>query len=274
MTAIHTDDFAFFADFLRGRSAISIGPGKEYLVESRLAPVARDGGYRDISSLIEELRRPRPDAGVCDRVVQAMTTNETSFYRDVHPFEALRESLVPAAMTSNAGLRRLSVWSAACSTGQELYTIAMTLEENFPALSGWDVRLVGTDLSSDVVSRARQGSFSPLEVNRGLPASLLLKYFERVGRNYVIDARLRERCQFQELNLAGTWPVLPMFDIVFCRNVLIYFDMPVKRRILAKIRQRLVPGGVLVLGAAESALGLVEGFTQARVNNTVVYRAE
>ncbi len=274
MTAIRTDDFSFLADFLRRRSAISIGPGKEYLVESRLAPVARDGGFSDVASLIGELRRPLLDSGVCDRVVQAMTTNETSFYRDMHPFEALRETLVPSVMKANAGVRRLSVWSAASSTGQELYTIAMTLEENFPTLAGWDIRLVGTNLSSDVVARAQAGSCSPLEVNRGLPAALLLKYFERQGRNYVIDSRLRERCRFQELNLAGTWPVLPIFDIVFCRNVLIYFDLAVKRHIPAKVRQRLVPGGFLVLGAAESALGLVDGFVQDRVNNTVVYRAE
>lgn len=274
MTAIATEDFTFFADFLRGRSAISIGPGKEYLVESRLAPVARQGGFLDIASLIGALRRPAPDPAVCDQVVQAMTTNETSFYRDIHPFEAFREVLVPDVSKRNAGLRRLSVWSAACSTGQELYTIAMSLAENFPALVGWDLRLYGTDLSSDVVDRARAGSFSPLEVNRGLPAPLLLKYFERQGRNYVIDEKLRRQCRFDAMNLVGPWRGLPLFDIVFCRNVLIYFDQPVKQRILAKMRQQLVPGGVLVLGAAESALGMVDGFVQERIHNTVVYRAE
>lgn len=275
MTAVSTEDFHFFADFLRQRSAISIGPGKEYLVESRLTPLARDIGYAGVTELIGELRRPAPDPKVRDRVVEAMTTNETSFFRDSHPFDSLRTQIIPDVLRRNAAVRRLTIWSAASSTGQELYTIAMLLDSHFPELAGWQVTLIGTDLSNDVLAKAREGRFSPLEVNRGLPATLLVKYFERDGAHYVIDRKLRQWCRFQQLNLASpAWGSLPVFDVVFCRNVLIYFEIPVRDRILAKIRSTLAPGGCLVLGASESALGGVEGFTQDRVGNTTVYRLE
>ena len=211
---------------------------------------------------------------VRDKVVEAMTTNETSFFRDNHPFEALRTELIPAAMKRNAGVRRLSVWSAASSTGQELYTIAMVLDTTFPQLAGWSVNLYGTDLSTDVLARARAGRFSPLEVNRGLPAPMLVKYFERSGSEYEIDSKLRKWTKFDQMNLAEPWPALPLFDVVFCRNVLIYFDIPVRKKILEKIRRTLAPGGCLILGAAETTIGVVDGYTPVRHGNTVVYRVE
>ena len=272
MTTMSTEDFHFVVDFLRQRSAISIGPGKEYLVESRLAPLARDIGLSDVNALIGVLRRPAVDPAVRDRVVEAMTTNETSFFRDQHPFNALRDALVPEAMKRNSATRRLSVWSAASSTGQELYSIAMTLDAHFPELAGWDVRLLGTDLSPSVLNRARAGRFSPLEVNRGLPAHMMVQYFDRVGAEYEIAARLRAWCTFQLLNLAEPWPLLGPFDIVFCRNVLIYFEVPVRRAILDRIRRVLTPGGCLILGGSETTLGVVDGYTADRVGNTVVYR--
>jgi chemotaxis protein methyltransferase CheR len=272
MTSVSTEDFHFVADFLRQRSAISIGPGKEYLVESRLGPLARDIGFEDVNALIGALRRPVPDPHVRDRVVEAMTTNETSFFRDQHPFTALKDTLVPEAMARNAALRRLSIWSAASSTGQELYSIAMVLDQSFPQLADWDVTLYGTDLSSDVLGRARAGRFSPLEVNRGLPAMLMVQYFDRVGADYEIAARLRAWCTFAQMNLAEAWPVLPVFDIVFCRNVLIYFEVPVRRTILERIHRVLAPGGCLVLGGSETTVGVVEGYTADRVGNTTVYR--
>jgi len=274
MTAVSTEDFTFVADFLRQRAAISIGPGKEYLVESRLGPLARDIGFNDVNALIGELRRPVPNPTVRDRVVEAMTTNETSFFRDGHPFEAMRTDLVPEVLKRNAGVRRLSVWSAASSTGQELYTIAMLLDANFPELASWTVNLYGTDLSTDVLKRARAGRFSPLEVNRGLPAPMLVRYFDRRGSEYEIDAKLRNWCRFEQMNLADAWPALPLFDIVFCRNVLIYFDVPVRQRILQKIQRSLAPGGCLILGGSETTIGVVDGYTPARIGNTVVYRVE
>lgn len=274
MTPVSTEDFTFVADFLRARSAISIGPGKEYLVESRLAPLARDIGLADLNALIGELRRPFPDPAIRDRVVEAMTTNETSFFRDQHPFDAMRTTLVPQVLERNAGVRRLNVWSAASSTGQELYSIAMLLDSNFPELQSWDVTLMGTDLSTDVLARAREGRFSALEVNRGLPAAMMVRYFERAGAEYVVDPALRRWCSFKQMNLAEPWPVLPIFDIVFCRNVLIYFEIPVRQQILEKIRRTLAPGGHLLLGAAETTLGVVEGYSPVRIGNTVAYRVE
>ncbi|HEV7206608.1 MAG TPA: protein-glutamate O-methyltransferase CheR [Jatrophihabitans sp.] len=274
MTTVSTDDFTFVADFLRQRSAISIGPGKEYLVESRLTPLARDIGLADLNALIGELRRPFPDPSIRDRVVEAMTTNETSFFRDQHPFEAMRTTLVPQVIERNAGVRRLNIWSAASSTGQELYSIAMLLDSNFPELQNWDVTLMGTDLSTDVLARAREGRFSALEVNRGLPAPMMVRYFERAGAEYVVDANLRRWCTFKQMNLAEAWPVLPIFDIVFCRNVLIYFEIPVRQQILDKVRRTLTPGGHLLLGAAETTLGVVDGYSPVRIGNTVAYRVE
>ncbi len=274
MSPVSTEDFSFVADLLRERSAISIGPGKEYLVESRLGPLAKTIGFSDVNALIGELRRPSHDKAVRDRVVEAMTTNETSFFRDQHPFDALRTDLVPAAMERNRGVRRLSIWSAASSTGQELYSIAMLLDNAFPELASWDVTLMGTDLSTDVVTRARAGRFSPLEVNRGLPASMMVQYFDRAGAEYVVADQLRRWCRFEQMNLVEPWPVLPLFDIVFCRNVLIYFEVPVRRMILERIQRTLTPGGCLVLGGSETTVGVVEGYTAVRVGNTVVYRID
>lgn len=275
MTAVSTEDFHFVANFLRQRSAISIGPGKEYLVESRLGALARDIGFPDLRALIGELRRPAPNPAVRDRVVEAMTTNETSFFRDHHPFDALRNVMVPEVIERNGRSRRLSIWSAASSTGQELYSIAMTLDAHFPQLASWDVSLRGTDLATEVLARARAGRFSPLEVNRGLPAPMLVRYFERHGADYVVDDRLRSRCSFDQLNLAEPWPPgLSGFDIVFCRNVLIYFEVPVRQAILERMRRALAPGGYLVLGAAETTVGVVDGFAPVRIGNSVVYRAE
>lgn len=272
-TGVSVEDFNFVAAYLREKSAISIGPGKEYLVESRLASVARQTGHETVTALIRALRCPSTNPKVSVAVVEAMTTNETSFFRDHHPFEVLRAHLLPELVARNATRRRLSVWSAAASTGQELYSIAMLLDTHFPELGAWDVHLHGTDLSTEVVAKASAGRFSPLEVNRGLAAPMLVKYFERRGAEYHIAERLRNWCRFQQMNLATSWPALPQFDVVFCRNVLIYFDLPARQQILERIRRALVPGGYLVLGTAESTIGVVEGYTAVRHGQTTVYRS-
>jgi len=274
MTGVGTEEFAFVTDLIREHSAISIGPGKEYLVESRLSPLARSIGYPDVNALIGDLRRPAGNPRVRDRVVEAMTTNETSFFRDQHPFDALRNHILPATIKRHSTKRKLSVWSAASSTGQELYSIAMLLDSQFPTLAGWDVRLLGTDLSSDVVAKAKAGRYSPLEVNRGLPVTMMVQYFERAGADYAIDERLRRRCDFRQMNLVAPWPVLPQFDIIFCRNVLIYFEVSVRRMILERMRRVLAPGGCLMLGGSETTVGVVDGFTAVRLGGTVVYQVE
>jgi chemotaxis protein methyltransferase CheR len=271
---VATEDFSFLADMLRSKSAISIGPDKEYLVESRLTPVARSLGLADVTTLIGELRRPFPDPELRKKVIEAMTTNETSFFRDVHPFESLRQDLIPKIIEKNSGVKRLRIWSAASSTGQELYSIAMMLDTHFPELANWDLTLMGTDLSTEVLTKARSGRFSALEVNRGLPAPMLVRYFTREGAEYVIDERLRSRLKFENMNLADPWPPMPIFDIVMCRNVLIYFELEVRRQILERIRRTLAPGGYLFLGSAETTVGLNEEFTPVRSGGTTVYRVE
>jgi len=271
---VTAEQFTFLANMLREKSAISIGPGKEYLVESRLTPVAKAIGLPDLSALIDELQRPFPNATVRDRVIEAMTTNETSFFRDHHPFDTLRTHVLPDIIKANQAVRRLSIWSAASSTGQELYSIAMLLDMNFPELADWDITLVGTDLSTDVLEKARAGRFSPLEVNRGLPAPMMARYFTRDGAQYVIDEKLRKWCSFEKMNLAEPWPPMPLFDIVFCRNVLIYFELDVRQNILQRIHRSLATGGYLYLGGSESTVGVTTGFEPIRVGNTVVYRME
>ena len=272
--SVTAEDFTFLADMLREKSAISLGEGKEYLVESRLAPVARSMEMADVAELINHLRKPFPDPVVREQVIEAMTTNETSFFRDRHPFDAMQYDVLPQLIERNAVRRRLSIWSAASSTGQELYSLAMLLDTSFPELGAWDVTLMGTDLSKEVLNKARNGRFSTLEVNRGCPAPMLAKYFTRDGAEYVFDERLRKRCRFDQLNLAEPWPNLPMFDVVFCRNVLIYFELDVRRAILDRIRRNINPGGYLFLGTSETTVGLVDGYTAVKCGNAVAYRVE
>jgi chemotaxis protein methyltransferase CheR len=271
---LSAEDFRFFTDIVRRESAISVGPDKQYLVESRLRPLAQTLGYPDSTALIGQLRRSPADDSLRYRAVEVMTTNETSFFRDVRPFDVLRRSVLPEVLSRNAASRQLRIWSAAASTGQELYSIAMLLDEDFPELAGWDVRLYGTDLSESVLRKARGARYSALEVNRGLPATLLVKYFERDGTEYVLTDRIRARCRFERMNLTSPWPLLPRFDVIFCRNVLIYFEADVKKMILDRMKSHLVPGGQLFLGAAETTIGLVDGFTPASIGGTVVYRME
>lgn len=274
MTLAQTD-YDFFASFLRQRSAISITPDKDYLIKSRLTPIARDRGFADTDALIEHLRSPALDSELAAAVVEAMTTNETSFFRDHRPFDALREHVIPDLLARNASSRRLNIWSAAASTGQELYSIAMLLDQHFPELAGWNVRLIGTDLSNDVLERTRRGRYSPLEINRGLPAPMLVRYFARDGAEYVIAPEIRRRCEFVQLNLAKPWPgTLPQFDIVLCRNVLIYFEIEDRVDILRRIRTVLGAGGYLLLGSTETTVGLVSDYQAHQTGTSVVYRVE
>jgi chemotaxis protein methyltransferase CheR len=265
--ALQTADFDYIRTLVRQRSAIVLEPGKEYLVQARLMPVARKQGLADISELVERLKRG--DATTTTQVVEAMTTNETSFYRDHHPFEALREEVVPELMQLRKAQRTLRIWSAASSTGQEAYTIAMTLREHFPQLAGWNVSILGTDLSQEVVDKAKEAKYAQIEVNRGLPAPLLLKYFERAGSSWRVKADLRSAVEFRQMNLVAPWPSLPRMDVVFLRNVLIYFDADTKRDILNRVRRLMAPDGYMFLGAAESTLqydGMFERVTRSRAN--------
>jgi chemotaxis protein methyltransferase CheR len=270
-TTLTSETISNVCTIVRSRSAIELDESKSYLIEARLLPVARAHGMNSIGDLIQEVHaKRRPDLE--RHVVEAMTTNETSFFRDSHPFEALKSRLLPEIRATNATRRTLNIWSAACSTGQEIYSVAMTIREHFPEFANWNVQLVGTDLAETVLEKARAAKFSLAEVNRGLPALLLAKYFQRDGMHWQLRPELRGMAKFSKLNLIERWPPLPTMDIVFLRNVLIYFAPEVKRTILEKIRSVLAPHGVLFLGAAETTMGLHASFERVQVDNSVFYR--
>lgn len=264
-------EFDYVRDLVRRRSAIVLENGKEYLAEFRLTTLARREGYESLASLIARLRA-EPDGPLHRLVVEAMTTNETSFFRDQHPFAALRSHVLPRLIERRAAERRLTIWCAASSSGQEPYTIAMVMKEYFPSLESWSVRIVATDLSREMVERTRAGRYSQLEVNRGLLAPFLVKYFERQGIEWQVKEPLRRMVEVHECNLAEVWPVMAPIDIVFMRNVLIYFDLAQKRSILAKVRRVLRPDGYLFLGATETTINIDPGYRKEDVAKSSVYR--
>ena len=266
-------DFDYIRDFVRDQAAILMEPGKEYLVESRLQTLARRENLGSLDALMSDLRSD-PNNGLHRKVLDAMTTNETLFFRDVHPFEALRESILPELMARRAQERRLRFWCGAASTGQEPYSVLMLIAEHFPELLEWDFTFIATDLCAEVLARARSGRFNQLEVNRGLPARLLVKYFVRRGAEWEFCEDLRRRVEFRELNLVKDWPWLPPLDIVFLRNVLIYFDVRAKKAVLASTRRVLRPGGYLLLGGAETTFNLDEAFERVTFDNTSCYRVK
>ncbi len=264
-------DFNYVRKLVREQSAIVLDDHKGYLVEARLAPLVRQHGCASIKDLLRGLRDRQPNR-LHRQVVEAMTTNETSFYRDRHPFEALKRHILPELIEKRAGTRALNIWCNACSSGQEPYSIAMLLREHFPNLVTWDVRLLATDLSIEILEKAKAGRFSKMEVNRGLPITLLIKYFENEGLEWRIRQMIRERVEFRPMNLIESWPHLSPMDIVFLRNVLIYFDVPTKRTILRQIRHVLKPDGYLFLGTAETTLNLDEAYERVVIEKAVCYR--
>jgi chemotaxis protein methyltransferase CheR len=263
--------FDFVCKLVQDHSAIALEPSKHYLVESRLAPIATRRGLASVSDLVAQLRN-RPFGEMHVQVVEAMTTNETSFFRDLRPFEVLASDILPRLIAARANQRKLSIWSAACSTGQEPDSIAMTLLEHFPILSDWKVEILATDLSQEVLERARAGQYTQLEVNRGLPSHLLIKYFERGGLRWQVKADVRRFTRFAKVNLAEPWPVLPTMDVIFMRNVLIYFGTDTKRAILGKLRRQLAADGALILGGAETTFGIDDSWQRVNHGKTSVYR--
>jgi chemotaxis protein methyltransferase CheR len=261
-------DFAFVTRLVRQRSAIDLQPGKEYLVESRLAPVARSLGERDVAGVIARLRHGDPT--VADLVVDALTTNETSWFRDTHPFQAVTRHVLPQLALERT--RSITIWSAACSSGQEAYSLAMLLLDWLPLNPGVRAQIVGTDISPTMVERARAGRYSQLEVNRGLPAQYLVRYFEQAGREWVLKPQVRSLARFERANLALPAVGVPACDIVFLRNVLIYFDLETKRTVLTHVRQVLRPGGYLLLGGAESTLNLDAALQRVELGRAVAFR--
>ena len=268
MTIGH-EAFTFVRELVRAESAIVLEPGKEYLVESRLVPLARQGGHKDVDAFVAELATRRNPASM-RLVVEALTTNETSWFRDTDPFTALRQSVFPN-LAKTRTKREIRVWAAACSSGQEPYSILMTAQDT-PEIAGWKIDMLATDLSLEMLERARKGEYSQLEVNRGLPATTLVRHFERAGLNWRINPALAAQVQFRQLNLMRPFPAMGKFDVVFLRNVLIYFDAATKRGILDRVLRVLRPDGVLVLGAAETTLGVHDGWERVTIDRTSVYR--
>ena len=250
-------DYDFLRKLLRERSGLDLSADTQYLVESRLIPLARRAGLPGIAELVAKVKSGSD--GLTSEVVEAMTTNETFFFRDKIPFDHLRETILPALLQARASRRSLRIWSAACSTGQEPYSIAMCVRE-FAALAGWRIEIVATDLSQGVLEKARAGIFSQFEVQRGLPIQMLVKYFTQVGELWQLNANIRGMVQHRQLNLLQDFSHLGTFDVVFCRNVLIYFDQDTKAGIFERVAKVLEPDGVLVLGAAESVVGISDAF--------------
>jgi chemotaxis protein methyltransferase CheR len=256
---MNVTDFELIAQLLKERSGLALNKEKAYLLESRLNPVARKWNFSGFDELAQAIRSKKDEDLLVD-VTEAMTTNESFFFRDQKPFDQFNEIVLPHLLEARATKRSIRIWSAACSSGQEPYTLAMLLKEQADKLAGWRVEIVATDLSNEILDKAKEGLYSQFEVQRGLPISLLVKYFVQVGDRWQIDDGLRKMVKFQQFNLLGDFASLGQFDVVFCRNVLIYFDTPTKTRVLDSIANLLPPDGFLYLGGAETVLGTTERF--------------
>jgi len=264
-------DFDFICKLLRERSAIVLESGKEYLVESRLAPLARELQLNSISDLVRQIRF-QPDNGLHVRIVEAMVTTETSFFRDHAPFEALRKVVIPELIKRRQSERRLQIWCAASSTGQEPYSVAMLFREHFPEVAGWNLSILASDISAEMIHRAKEGRYNQIEANRGLPIALLMKYFKQHGTSWHLNDDIRRMVQFQEINLAKSWPPLSRMDLVMIRNVMIYFDVEMKKSILNKIASLLKPDGYLLLGGSETTFNVVDSFRRVEHLKTGFYQ--
>ncbi len=245
-------DYDYLRRLVHSRSANLIDPGRNALFEAKLKPIAKVAGASNLEEFVSILRGD-PSPHLHRAVAEAMTINETSFFRDRNVFDALRESILPRLIETNSVEKRLRIWSAAGSTGQEAYSVAMLLCEHFPALANWDVKIVGTDVARPVVDYARSGRYRRLEVNRGLPARMLVKYFTRDGEQWEVASRLKAMCDFKYANLRGPLPILPTFDLVLLRNVLLYFTAADRNSVLRIVHGQMARGGYLMLGASEQA---------------------
>ncbi|MCH8684655.1 CheR family methyltransferase [Pedomonas mirosovicensis] len=263
MTLLAPQDFQFLADLLKSRSGFVLGPEKGYLLESRLTPVARRRGLDDLAQLVK-LVRQKPDETLLHEISEAMTINESFFFRDNLPFDTLSQHVLPALRIARTNSKRLRIWSAACSTGQEPYSIAMIFDQQRALWADWHIEIIATDLSSQAITKAQAGLYSQFEVQRGLPIKNLMTYFNKVGEQWQIAPSLQSKVKFRTFNLLHPLTSLGTFDVVFCRNVLIYFDAPTKTQVLEAIRRQMPADGNLFLGAAETVLGLTKAFKPMR----------
>jgi chemotaxis protein methyltransferase CheR len=251
-------DYEYLRKLLKERSGLDLSADKQYLVESRLVPLARKASLAGIPELVQKMKAGAE--ALTTEVVEAMTTNETFFFRDKIPFDHLKEAVLPALVQARAARRSLRIWCAASSTGQEPYSIAMCLKEASHLFAGWRTEIVATDLSQEVLEKSKAGIYSQFEVQRGLPIQMLVKYFTQNGELWQLKSEIRGMVQHRQLNLLQDFSHLGTFDIIFCRNVLIYFDQDTKAKIFERIARMLEPDGVMALGAAESVVGITNAF--------------
>lgn len=258
-------DFDFLSSLLKRRSGLSLAPEKVYLLESRLTPLARRSGMEGLDALIAELRRSSSES-LIRNVTEAMTTNESFFFRDRTPFDLFRDQVLPMLRKRRAATRRIRIWCAACSTGQEPYSLAFILKEQEAQWRDWTIEIIGTDLSNEVLKKAQAGVYSQFEIQRGLPIQTLMRHFEQQGDAWHLASGIRSMVKFREFNLLDSYAPLGQFDVVYCRNVLIYFDQPTKANVLDRLRDTMPSDGTLFLGAAETVLGITDRFRPVRGN--------
>lgn len=267
---ISESDFTYICRLLKDHSAIHLDPGKEYLVETRFVPLMKELGHETLASFVAWLRN-NPIGLNHHRAVECLTTNETLFFRDSHPFDTFGNHLLPKLLERNISRKTLRIWSAACSTGQEPYTVEMILQEAAGRMKDWDVKILATDLSQNVLAKARDGFYNAHEISRGLPDPMLRKYFVQEKENWRVRPNMKDRIEFRQVNLVGAWPNVETMDLVFLRNVLIYFEPHIKKQIIGRISELMHPGSYLFLGGSETILGLSDGFRSHIIDKTVYY---
>jgi chemotaxis protein methyltransferase CheR len=266
-------DYEYLRKLLRERSGLVLAPEKQYLIESRLMPVARRAGCASITDLVRRLREPDSEPLKVE-ITEAMTINESFFFRDKIPFDRFRDTVLPALLTARARTKRFRIWCAAASTGQEPYSLAMMLKSMQEKFSGWRIEILATDISNDVLEKARAGIYSQFEVQRGLPIQMLMQNFEQVGEQWRLSEAIRKMVQFRQLNLLADFAALGTFDVVFCRNVLIYFDQATKVNVLERVYRQVARDGFLLMGAAETVVGLTDIFVPLAEKRGLYVRAE
>jgi chemotaxis protein methyltransferase CheR len=268
---ITPEQFRFFADLVKSASGISLTTGKEYLIESRLNELSKILNLRDLDDLYQKAKLHMTPQ-LKNQIVEAMTTNETYFFRDQHPFDALRTDIIPEFIKRKGARPGLRLWSAACSTGQEPYSMAMIIAEHFKHLANGASEILATDISRQVIEKGAAGRFTQVEANRGLPITMLIKYFKQQGAFWVINEDIKKMVHFRLLNLVGPLTVVGSFDVIFCRYILIYFDQETKQQIIQKLEKALNPGGYLFFGATETPIGLSPAMKRLAIGKTTCWQ--
>jgi len=270
--ALPEEDLTLLRKLLHERTGVVLDTSRDALLEMRLSALASEAGFGSLPEVLEALRTEEAYGNLHRRVVESLVITETSWFRDIHVWHALQRTVLPEILQRRAGAKRLNLWSVACASGQEPYSLAMLLRERDAELAGWSVKLLATDFSQNILHRARAGLYTQLEVNRGLPAQKLVRWFRKDGDAWEVSPEIRDRVEFSELNLAVPWPMLPSMDLVMIRNVLLYFEPALRQRVLRRIAQVMHPEAWLVLGSNESALTLDDTFEEVRLERAVFYR--